>query len=481
MARLLKWTGIVLGALLLLVIAAGVAFMLIVDEEMIAGRMEVALQRHVTIDALNVGIFSALSGIEVDGVRVSNHKKPEELAALRDKPVPDRDLFAGLEAFRLKFRLLPLLRGSVEIRELVLQAPTVNVVRRRDGTFNFSDLLERTPTESKPSPGEDVRPDTAEAAGGRRPLSADDLPVRLQLGKLGIEDGTLTYRDARTGLGLEVYALDALVHSAEIDPAHLEEKNIVRIRMELGVRPTGRLPSDAVRTFDIGLGAEGSVKPFDVETRLLNPEVALRVGSPRGKLTGLRIFEAIQRVQALEPYTGRLDFLRDEVAWEDAELDLWYRDGTVKFSNGRIVTNDFDLDFSGATHTQRKTVDLDVGMVLAAGHTQAIRAEIEQNMRKQLKGDVARFLPPEKVAAVVMKRLTNDQGRIALGFHVGGTVGAPRAKLVRPELPPANQLVREMSHDLQDVAREAAKQEAQKAVEGLADKLMRQLGQKTKE
>ena len=141
MKKVLKWTGIVIGGLVLLVVIASVALMFIVTKDMVAEQMEKALNRHVTIGDIDVSVFAVLSGIEVKEVAVSNFKTPGELTALKGKPVAATDVFVGLKAFNFKLRFLPLLSGRVELRELVLYEPVINVVRYASGLFNFSDLM----------------------------------------------------------------------------------------------------------------------------------------------------------------------------------------------------------------------------------------------------------------------------------------------------------------------------------------------------
>jgi len=471
---LFKWVGILLAVLVLLVVIAGIVLMFVVDKEMIAGQMESLLHRQVTIQEIDVGIFSVVSGVEVRGVRVSNAKTPGELEALRGKPVEDSDLFAGLAGLNLKVKLLPLLSGKVELRELVLVQPVVNIVRYRSGRFNFSDLLESgtaakgAPAKEPPAssaPGEKAPPPAAGQGKASEPFTADAIPVSLTLGKLGVENGTVTYSDRKLDQRFQVYDLTFLAHDAEIDPKDLASRNHVNIRFEAGIKPLEPLKAGAVETFDVALEATGRVKPFDVKTRALDPEVSLEAGSPRGTLSGLRVFEAIRSVPALEQFTGELAFLKDRVEWKDGTVDAWYKAGTAKISKARIPAGDYTLDLAGAVETQTQGIDLDVGMELAEEENQAVRAAIEKNVAAQLSGDVARYVPPEKVADLVMKRLVNEKGRIYLQFEVAGTLKSPRPTLVSPELPPLGDLVKELGGDALGIAGEAAKKEAEKAVE----------------
>ncbi len=474
MKGLFKWVGILLGVLVLLIIAASVVVMLVVNKDMIADQMESVLHRHVTINELNVGLFSVVSGVEVEGVKVSNYKDPAQLEALKGKPVADNDLFAGLKRLRLTLKFLPLLSGSVQVGEFVLYEPVVHIVKYRNGAFNFSDLLQPGPGEKRTAEEE------KKAKKPSGPLSADALPVSLIVGKVGVEKGTVTYLDKRLGQTLQVYGLTLLVHSVDIDPAQLDKKDQVKIKFETGIKPEGRLKSGAVKFFDIGLAAKGSIKPFDVKTRLLEPEVALQVDSPHGMLSGVKILEAIQSVKAIEQYTGRLSFLRDEVTWKDADMDVWYKAGTAKISTGRITGEDYSLDFSGSTNIATKAIDLDLGVELGEAQSQALKASVAKRMQKELKGDVAKYVSPEQVADLVMKHLTNDKGNVYLKYKIKGTTTSPRPTLVEPTVPPLQALLKEMGANVADMAKKAAQKEAEKALDNAAKQLGNDLKSKFK-
>ena len=452
MKGLFKWAGILLGVLVLLIISASIVIMFMVDKEMIAGQMESVLNRHVTIDALDIGLFSVVSGVEVAGVKISNYKTPEQLEALKGKPVAENDLFAGLKRLSLKLRFLPLLSGSVQVGEFVIYEPDIHIVKYKNGAFNFSDLLQPEAEEKK----QEAKPS--------EPLSADDLPLSITLGKVGLEKGTVTYLDKDLNQTIQIYDLTLLAHSADIDPSNLEARNRVKIQFELGVKPKDRLKSGAVKFFDIRLAGEGAVKPFDLKTRKLDPEITLEVGSPKGTLSGVKILESIQSVKAIEQYTGKLSFLQDEVTWEGANVDLWYKAGNAKVSTGNITAKDYTLDFSGSTNIDTKAIDLDLGMELGKEPSQALRASIDKKMQNELKGDVAKYVSSEQLTDLVMKRLTNEDGNVYLKYKVTGTTTSPRPTLVEPTVPPLQTLMKEMGVNVADIAKEAAKKEAQKAL-----------------
>jgi|GEM_PF-4401185 len=129
------------------------------------------LHREVRLKSVDLGV---IKGLVVEGLEVS------------EKPDFKAGVFAGVETFRFRIRLLPLLRKKVVIDEITVTAPRLAVVQLKPGVFNFSDLLvvpavpAKTP-EAKPAP-----------AG----LS---LPFALQASIVALKDGRITYQDKVSG------------------------------------------------------------------------------------------------------------------------------------------------------------------------------------------------------------------------------------------------------------------------------------------
>ncbi|HOM88103.1 MAG TPA: AsmA family protein [Spirochaetota bacterium] len=463
MKRFLKWLAIVIGGLIALVIIASIVLMLIINKDMIAQQAEKVLNRHVTIESIDVSIFSVLSGIEVKGVAISNFKTPQQLSALKGKPVDKADLFAGLDSFTFKLKILPLLQGKFELRELLLSGPKVNIVRYKSGAFNFSDLM-------KPSTKEEKKVEEVKKEEPSKPLTADTLPVSITIGRIGIEKGTVTFTDQSSGQKVMLYNCNALVHNIEIDPKDLKNKNQVKLTVDIGIKTIGKTSTGSVESFDIGLSAKGNVKPFDLKTRILNPEIALKAGSPYGTMTGLQIFDAIKSNETLANYAGKFDFLAKDVKWKNGYIDIWYKGGLLKITNGKISTDDYAGNFKADINLNTSTVNADIDMILNEKHNKSIYNGIKGNASKLIKGDVAKYVKPENVADQAFKYLTNKDGKVYLKFAVTGPMNKPKTKLVEPKLPSLNDIIKDMAGDVVDVAKEKAVKKVSQTVEKTTDK-----------
>jgi len=482
MKKILKWLGIGFGSIILLVVIASIAIMFIVDEKMIEEQMESALNRQVVIGDISVGIFSVLSGIEVNDVQISNFKTPKQLEALKEKPVRKRDLFVGMKSFQFKIKFMPLLSGEFQLTSLVLNEPVINVVKYKNEKFNFSDLL--TPSK-KAEPEEEEKTEevkevetTKEAPGG--PFTADNLPIAITIGKIGIENGQLSYDDRKLGQKFQVYDLTTLIHSIDIDPDDLENSDYVGLDVKMGVKTVGQVKSGSVKSFDIGFDIEGDIIPFDKKTRIANPEIILKAGLPYGQMTGLQIFENMKSTESLTEYCGKLNFLKKDMKWKDAYVDVWYKDGTVKLTNGKIPTEDYVLTYEGSHNLNNKKLNMNMDMLLADKHQKSIRAGINGKVKMGITGNMKKYVKPDKVTDIAMKRMVNEDGKVFLKYKVTGKIHDPNTKLVHPKLPSIKDLIKESAGDIKDVAMDQAKDKGKEIAQKKADEKKKKAEKKAK-
>jgi uncharacterized protein involved in outer membrane biogenesis len=122
--------------------------------------------------------ISLLSGVTLEGVAVQN-------------PAPFKGDLLTAQAFVLRYRLLPLLRGSVEVERLSLEKPAIALAMDPRGSFNY----EKLGGASAPK-------------GGGSSASAAALPLRLVMKSLGVEDGTVVMNDAAKAQLLAVDDID---------------------------------------------------------------------------------------------------------------------------------------------------------------------------------------------------------------------------------------------------------------------------------
>jgi len=138
-----KQIAIVAGSALLLLVIAALAAPWIVDVNRYRGRLEAELgkrlNRQVTLGQMRLSILPL-------GVRVADVAIAEDPALQTGQP------FARVQELYVSPRLLPLLRGTFELRAVELRAPEIELVRGRDGRWNFA-TIGGTASSSPSQPG----------------------------------------------------------------------------------------------------------------------------------------------------------------------------------------------------------------------------------------------------------------------------------------------------------------------------------------
>ncbi len=467
--KILKIAGGLLALILVLIIAASIAIIVIVNKELVENQMKKALHRHVQIEDISVGIFSVISGIEVKNVKISNFKTEKELDALKGKPVPQNDTFVSLKAFKLKLKFIPLLKKNFELNELVLYEPSINVVKSAAGGYNFDDLLQpkkMTPEEKaaeEKKKAEEAKKAKEEPA---KPFTADDIPVAVSVGKIGTENATITYYDQKFDQTFQVYGLTALVKNIKIDPKDLKSKDSMTVDVSMGVRTIGKVRSGSVQSFNIKFDIDGRVIPFDLKTRKLDPEAILKVGSPDGSITGLQIFDKIAGIEILNKYLGKhLSFLKGTTEWKGSKaayVNAWYKSNIAKLSNGNVNAKEVRILFDGTVNTASKALDVNLELQLPEKNNKtvkvALRQQIESGMKKL---GAKKYVNADKITDAAFKPFVNEKGIICMKFKVTGTANSPKTDMTKPALKSLDEVIKSMAGD---VLKEAAQDAAKKAV-----------------
>lgn len=138
-----------------------------------------ALRREVRLKDISLG---ALKGLTLSGLEIS------------ESPDFKAGTFAGVGSFQLKVQWRELLRKKIVIDRLAITGVKVNVVKERNGLFNFSDLLPASASGAK---------STAPSQASAAPLPFEFNVKNISLSKSGID-----YRDKAAGKQWQVSNLE---------------------------------------------------------------------------------------------------------------------------------------------------------------------------------------------------------------------------------------------------------------------------------
>jgi len=186
MKKGLKISGIVVGSLLLLIIAAGLIIPVLFRDK-IREKVETAINgmvdAKVTFTGYRLSLFRAFpnASFTLDGLNVTGIDQFEG------------DTLASIRSAGLVFNLASLFGDKgYEIRSLLIDQPLVNAIVLKDGSVNW-DIMKEIPEE-------------AEEEGM---ADQEEMPLKVRLNKIAISDGRVYYTDKESDMSASIGDLDA--------------------------------------------------------------------------------------------------------------------------------------------------------------------------------------------------------------------------------------------------------------------------------
>jgi AsmA protein len=207
--RPVKWILAGLIGVLVILVAAAVVLPRLIDVRQYAPLVTEQVRR-LTGRTVTVGSI-ALRVLPTPAVTVS------PVAVSEGPRYPGRDALR-LKSLAIRLRVLPLLRGRIEFSTIVLENPTLSLIRDRQGRWSFDDVVERVKAAEKaaPAPGASAASKPAlgvaraEIRGGRVQIFDDAVipgtrsqatigPLDARILDLGLGGRTTAELSARLG------------------------------------------------------------------------------------------------------------------------------------------------------------------------------------------------------------------------------------------------------------------------------------------
>ena len=236
--RTLVGVLLALGCLATLLLAAP----LLLDQERYRGlltdRASRLLNRRVTASSLRVRLLPG-PGATVRGLAVSDR-------------APRSETFMEAERVDVSLRLLPLLKGELQVSKIRLDRPRIRLVRGPDG-WNVEDLIRPAP---RPAAGERRQTEAMRSVRGQPVLPA------LFGGALTVRDGTIVFDrplQGKRSAPLEIRGLNA---DAAAPPPNAP----------LRISVSGRLPDEVSGSFEL----TGSVRAEDEDRLPIEAQLSVR-------------------------------------------------------------------------------------------------------------------------------------------------------------------------------------------------------------
>jgi hypothetical protein len=423
MKKIFKRALIVVAVLLL--VAAGISLYvyLTVDKDWIEDRLEASLSRKVTIEDIRFSPFSAVAGIQVAGVEVSDRMEAERIE--RISTVPPDELFVRMDSGRIRFRLFSLLSPSLDIREIVLDEPEIHVLRHPDGSFNFSDLIP--------------------AEGSERTFI---------IGRISISSGRTSFVDRISGNSYQISDFDLSGEKSGPD---------LNIRADFSIQAQRLKAPKFAQDLNVEFEIKGTLAALLSPQGTTLPLFRLDIHTPKGWIEGLLIFERIKQVPVLQDYFGTLDFLGENIEWEGGGLEVSQKEGTIRISKGEIKVEDYIFTYDGTVENSG-VLDVRAVLILPEKMTETFRNILRTNMNELLSENLKKRISVDEIANELIKPLIQGNDQIRLTFRIGGTAADPQVSLEAPDLP-------DFGEALIHLAGKEARSSILPLVESLADRI----------
>ncbi|MGH7827994.1 MAG: AsmA family protein [Candidatus Binatia bacterium] len=190
-----KWIifGVVL--LVLVVVTGFVALNLnrLIDrnKDYLLAQIEEATGRNVTVGDIGLTLWGGIGALFKD-------------FSVSDDPSYSREAFIRGAALQVNVKFLPLLRQQLEIEDIVLRRPEINIIRNQKGQFNFSTI------------GQDDR--VREKKKSEKEASEKaSAPPALLISLVNIDNGVIHYIDKAQGIDFPVTDLDLRIEEISFD------------------------------------------------------------------------------------------------------------------------------------------------------------------------------------------------------------------------------------------------------------------------
>lgn len=402
----------------------------LLTEDFIVAQIESALNARAEIRELDIDLFSAISSIELEGVRLA----ARDAAANKGVPLAERqplqNALISAESVELSLSFLPLLSRRFEIRHFVIDRPEIKLIHYASGANNLENLF--VPPQivnGKPNPALAEKPepqDQGKPAASAEAFTVKTLPVSAGLERIAVQNGTVHVSIPSAGHRLKIANLGVALTDFDVDPKDLQNHNQALLAFDADVQVFGTAGKESGR---LGLRSRGFLKLFDSGSGQVNPDLVYGVRMLQGSY--------ISNMSLMEQLAGRLPLLkaaglslkgvgdRAELA-RPVDMQVRYRAGRITLLKEVVFpTHNYDLQLK---QTSWLLVDASShqfqGRILAsaAESARAIK-EVDATITRNVKDE-----DPAKYRKLLLGELLQGD-RIALDFISTGPLARPQIYL----------------------------------------------------
>jgi len=305
---------------------------------------EGALGRKISVDQVQATIFSGI------GARLTNF-------AMADDPTYASGDFVRAKDLQIIVEFWPLLRKSVQVKQVILHDPVIQIVRNRDGNFNFSTIGKKAKAKKDEREKEERAPREEQSA--------------LLISLVDISNGNIRYLDKKNGTDMQAKQIDLKIEdfdfakpfSVKLKAAIYADKQNFTLKSTIG--PMGQ----RVDVANIPVDGEIDIDPLNM-TQLRATLPIMKSAMPREldvsgvyRVKDLKFKGTLNNLALDGQLEGTNGALRYGNAFQKPagdplalNLDLRLTGNKITIRNGHLKLHSLDLAAAGDIQTGNNTV-----------------------------------------------------------------------------------------------------------------------------
>jgi uncharacterized protein involved in outer membrane biogenesis len=343
-----KWL-IASSILLILIVVAFIALLNINaliarNKGYLIDQAESALGRKISVDQVQATIFSGI------GARLTNF-------AMADDPAYASGDFVRAKDLQIIVKFWPLLSKSVQVKRVILHDPVIQIVRNRDGNFNFSTIGKKAKEKKDEREKEERAPREDQSA--------------LLISLVDISNGNIRYLDKKNGTDMQAKQIDLKIEdfdfakpfSVKLKAAIYADKQNFTLKSTIG--PVGR----RVDVANVPVDGEIDIDPLNM-TQLRAALPIMKAAMPRDldvsgvyRVKDLKFKGTLNNLALDGGLEGTNGALRYGNAFQKPagdplalNLDLRVAGNKITIRNGHLKLHSLDLAAAGDIQTGNNTV-----------------------------------------------------------------------------------------------------------------------------
>ena len=305
---------------------------------------EGALGRRISVDQVQATIFSGI------GARLTNF-------AMADDPTYASGDFVRAKDLQIIVKFWPLLSKSVQVKQVILHDPVIQIVRNRDGNFNFSTIGKKAKAKKDEREKEERAPREEQSA--------------LLISLVDISNGNIRYLDKKNGTDMQAKQIDLKIEdfdfakpfSVKLKAAIYADKQNFTLKSTIG--PIGQ----RVDVANIPVDGEIDIDPLNM-TQLRATLPIMKSAMPREldvsgvyRVKDLKFKGTLNNLALDGQLEGTNGALRYGNAFQKPagdplalNLDLRLTGNKITIRNGHLKLHSLDLTAAGDIQTGNNTV-----------------------------------------------------------------------------------------------------------------------------